>query len=101
MSADHPTIASLQALVDRLAADNERLRRALARRDRPADTGEVQWVALKAAVPDGISYESVRSWCEAGHVRARKDGGRWYVDAADLRAALARRFAPRSGLRCA
>lgn len=44
------------------------------------------WVALKAALPPGVCYETARSWCERGFVTAQKQGGRWFVDPESLSA---------------
>ncbi len=40
-----------------------------------------KWLPLKAAAFDcGIGYETLRAWCDAGHVKTRREGGRRFVD---------------------
>ena len=85
-------VAALDALVRTLIRDNEELHvkiAALEQRDTPPPP---EWVALKAAVPPGVNYETARGWCEAGFVRAEKQGGRWLVVREDLLAVATARL---------
>jgi hypothetical protein len=76
-------VAVLQDIVDVLRLANER------QYDTPPPK---VWIALKAAVPPGVSYETARSWCELGYVTSRKQGGRWLVDRDSLCAVTASRM---------
>ena len=85
-------IAALHAIVDALRLDNERQDAKIARLEQRDTPPPVTWVALKAALPPGVSYETARSWCELGYVTARKQGGRWLVNPESLRAVTASRM---------
>jgi hypothetical protein len=39
-----------------------------------------------AAFESGFAGETIRLWCIAGAVRARRDGGQWFVRLADVKA---------------
>lgn len=80
------SLDSLMATLDGLAEDNKRLRR-----ENGILLGEranTAMVPLKSAVPDNISYETVRVWCSEGLVIAKRIGKRWLVDQNSLRARL-------------
>lgn len=80
------SLDSLMATLDGLAEDNKRLRR-----ENGILLGEranTAMVPLKSAVPDNISYETVRAWCSEGLVIAKRIGKRWLVDQNSLRARL-------------
>jgi hypothetical protein len=48
---------------------------------------EEAWPALKAVAYDtGMIGETLRHWCEMGWVRARREGSRWFVDVATVKA---------------
>jgi hypothetical protein len=71
-------IIALNAAIAELQSDNARLRAQL-----PAP----EWLPLKlAASLCGVEYETVRAWCVAGKVEARRDGGRWSVNRESLKA---------------
>jgi hypothetical protein len=82
MSASRPSYAELERLIEELKRTNAELQ--------ARDAGP-QWLALKACDHGPFSYEAIRDWCERGLIDARKEGGRWYVRTASLKAYLARR----------
>jgi len=86
-------VAALHPIVQALELDNERLNAritALEQRD-VVPPPPVEWIALKAALPPGVIYETARAWCERGFVTAHKQGGRWFVDPESLGTAIALR----------
>lgn len=76
--------------VEQLARDNEQLRAAISVTHNDA---EPQWIALKAAARGTYTYETLRSWSQNGVIEAKKERGRWYVNADSLAAHLARLIA--------
>src|SRR5436190_22781718 len=54
----------------------------IAELDRPA----ALWMPLKAAALDcNVKYETARTWEVSGLIEARREGKRWFVNAASLR----------------
>lgn len=65
------------------------LRARVAELEQPAP----QWMPLKrAACLCGLHYETVRVWAERGLIDACREGGRWMVNFASLKARQARLF---------
>jgi hypothetical protein len=95
-------MATLLAMVATLKLDTERQNAKIAMQDakiaalqqqrEAPHAAPIRWVALKAALPPGVSYETARSWCERGYVTARKQGGRWFVNPESLRSQIALRL---------
>ncbi|MGO9682360.1 MAG: hypothetical protein ACLPTZ_07185 [Beijerinckiaceae bacterium] len=86
-AADETAAAKLDralAAVDRLERENAELRARLA-----PDPDDV-FVPLKAAIPAGFSYETIRSWVHAGFIASRREGGRISVGVRSLNERLAR-----------
>jgi hypothetical protein len=89
-------VAALREIVDVLRADTARqAAKIVALEQRDALPPVTTWVPLKSAVPATLSYETARNWCERGFVKARKEGGRWFVDPQSLRGAAASRMSAR------
>ena|SRR5436190_24393903 len=54
----------------------------IAELERPA----ALWMPLKAAALDcNVKYETARTWAVSGLIEARREGKRWFVNAASLR----------------
>ncbi|BAR62423.1 hypothetical protein JQ614_19445 [Bradyrhizobium diazoefficiens] len=77
---DSETISSLRRA-------NEDLRAQLAELKNPAP----RWMPLKAAAGEiGLDYEWARKRAVAGHIEARREGGRWLVNLTSLRQRFSR-----------
>ena len=79
-------VAGLHAVVAALKLDTENQKVKIAQLEQRDTPSPITLIALKAALPPGVSYETARNWCERGFVTAQKQGGRWLVDPESLRA---------------
>lgn len=77
MDADqHTAIADLKQAVAELMARVAQL-----------EVSPAQWMPLKAAAGvAGVEYETTRLWAQRGLIEARREGGRWFVNAVSLKA---------------
>jgi chromosome segregation ATPase len=101
-----PTKSELEDQIAKLTSSLDALRVANATKDQKLAEQQDQISTLKhqreelislkpAAAQAGVSYEVARRWCEGNIVAsARKVGGRWFVNPADLSSIARLRAAP-------
>jgi len=92
-------IARLNSALDALRIANETKDQRLAEQEDTISTlrhEREEMLSLKpAAALAGVNYEVARRWCEQGYVStAKRQGGRWFVNPADLFSVARLRIAP-------